>query len=133
MEIERWPSSGQGRSRSVAYGNVIWTVANAVDKSAGFEAQVIESLRMLESHLREAGSARTHLLSLQVILADIGDRAAFDRIWQEWIGPDPRHWPQRACFQAVLAPGLLVELVAVAARASTAGVDPIPAAQAASR
>jgi len=117
-QVARWPSGAKGRSRSVAYGNVVWTVANAIDTSAGFEAQAIESLRMLESHLLEAGSARTHLLSVQVILSDIGNRGAFEPLWQEWIGSKPEHWPQRACFQSALATGLLLELVAIAAPAS---------------
>ena len=121
MPIERWSSSSKGRSRTVAYGGVIWTVANATDSSATFEDQVAQSLGVLESHLREAGSARTHLLSLQVILSDIANRGAFDTLWQEWIGSNPEHWPQRACFQATLAPGLLVELIAVAAPSDQGG------------
>jgi enamine deaminase RidA (YjgF/YER057c/UK114 family) len=72
---------------------------------------------MLDEHLTMTGSARTHLLTLQVMLTDISNRNAFDTLWMEWIGPNPEHWPQRACFQAALAPGLLVELVAVAAPA----------------
>ena len=76
-----------------------------------------QSLEMLNSHLLEAGSARTHILSLQVILADIGNRGVFETQWQEWIGPNPESWPQRACFQSGLAPGLQIELVAVAAPA----------------
>jgi enamine deaminase RidA (YjgF/YER057c/UK114 family) len=123
VTINRWPSTTKGRSRTVACGGLIWTVANATDPSAGFETQVAQSLAMLESHLREAGSARTHLLSLQVILTEIENRDAFDRQWREWIGPDPAHWPQRVCFQAELAPGLLVELVAVAAPASVAQIS----------
>jgi enamine deaminase RidA (YjgF/YER057c/UK114 family) len=116
MSIERWPSASPGRSRAVAHGGLVWTVANAADPAAGFEAQVRQSLQMLESHLQAAGSARTRLLSLQVMLADIATRGAFDALWREWIGADPAHWPQRAVFQAGLAPGLLVELAAVAAQ-----------------
>jgi enamine deaminase RidA (YjgF/YER057c/UK114 family) len=116
VHVDRWASASPGRSRIVAHGGLVWTVANARDTSAGFEAQALEALYMLDTHLAEAGSARTHLLSLQVILADIGDRAGFDRLWLPWIGPQPQHWPQRACFQSALAPGLRVELVAVAAR-----------------
>lgn len=118
MQIQRWASTAKGRSRTVSYGNIIWTVANATDVTVGFDAQAAESLRMLESHLAEAGSSRRHLLSIQVILASISDRTAFDSLWQEWVGPNPEHWPQRACFQSALAPGLLIELVAVAAPAS---------------
>lgn len=115
--IRRWPSASPGRSRVVAHGGLVWTVANASDPGAPFEEQVAQSLAMLQRHLAEGGSARTHLLSLQVMLADIARRDAFDRIWQDWIGPDSAHWPQRAVFQAALAPGLQVELVAVAAEA----------------
>lgn len=122
MQVERWPSSGAGRSRTVAYGPLIWTVANTRDKTAAFEEQVRQSFRMLEGHLAEAGSARTHLLSVQVILADMGTRDVFDRLWQEWLGPQPEHWPQRASFQAALAPGLLLELIAVAAPATASQV-----------
>jgi enamine deaminase RidA (YjgF/YER057c/UK114 family) len=118
MHVERWPSATPRPQPTVACNGLLWTVANATDPSAGFEDQVIQSLSRLESHLQEAGSARSHLLSLQVLLADIQDRDAFDRLWCEWIGPDPTHWLQRACFQAALAPGLLVELIAVAAPAS---------------
>jgi len=129
MQFERWSSCSEGRSRTVSHGGVIWTVANAVDSSAGFEEQVGQSLRMLESHLVEAGSARTHLLSLQVILADISSREAFDTLWREWIGPNPEHWPQRACFQSALAPGLLIELVAVTAPAAASQIANPPAAR----
>jgi enamine deaminase RidA (YjgF/YER057c/UK114 family) len=115
--IRRWPSSGPGRSRAVAFGNLVWTVANATDTSAPFAEQVAQSLHMLAQHLAAAGSARSHILSLQVILVDMSQREIFDAQWQEWIGPNPAHWPQRACFQSGLAPGLLVELVAVAAPA----------------
>ena len=118
MTINRWASPAKGRSRTVAYGGLVWSVANAIDPTADFETQVAQSLAMLEAHLTEAGSARTHLLSLQVILTEIANRDAFDQQWWEWIGPDPAHWPQRACFQASLAPGLQIELVAVAAAAS---------------
>ena len=61
MHVERWPIHGKGRSRTVAYGNLVWTVANATDAEASFEVQVAQSLEMLEAHLKDAGSARTHL------------------------------------------------------------------------
>ena len=113
--IHRWPSSGQGRSRTVRHAGLVWTVANATDATAPFDEQVAQSLCMLDAHLVEAGTHRANLLSVQVLLADIAQRTAFDAAWQAWIGPDPAGWPQRACFQAGLAPGLLVELAAVAA------------------
>ena len=35
--------------------------------------------------------------------------------WREWIG-GPESRPQRACVQAALAPGTLVEITVIAAR-----------------
>ncbi len=113
--ISRWPGGAPGRSRSVRHAGTIYTVANARQASAPFVEQVAQSLAMLEAHLREAGSSRSRILSLQVLLADIAQRPEFDRHWVAWIGADPDHWPQRACFQAALAPGLLIELIVVAA------------------
>jgi hypothetical protein len=34
---------------------------------------------------------------------------------------DPAHWPQRAVYQAALAPGLMIELIAVTAAEVPAG------------
>ena len=95
-KIERWRGSAAGRSRMVAFGELVWAVSNANTPGAGCEAQAVETLQRLDQSLREAGSDRGRLLSVQVILADISMRDAFDALWQVWIGPDPRHWPQRA-------------------------------------
>ena len=113
--IERWPSGAPGRSRTVRHGGTVYTVANARRVPAPFADQVLESFAMLDAHLAEAGTSRSRLLSIQVLLTDIAQRAEFDRHWLAWIGDDPSHWPQRACWQAALAPGLMIELVAVAA------------------
>jgi len=51
MTVHRWTGVAKGRSRSCAYGGVVWTVANAFDASAGFETQVTETFAMLEAHL----------------------------------------------------------------------------------
>ncbi len=113
--IERWASSGKGRSSCVSYNGMVWAVANAMDNSSDFTSQVNQSLALLELLLGEAGSSRNHILSVQVILAHANDRDAFDAIWQVWIGADPTHWPQRSCVHSALPPGVLVELVATAA------------------
>lgn len=118
MSIERWPVGSTGRSRIVKHSGLVWTVSNTRDASLDFAEQVRDTFELLDDSLRMAGSARTHILSLQVLLTDIAQRDAFDAQYRAWIGPDPRHWPQRACYQAPLAPGLLVELIVVAADAS---------------
>ena len=114
-EISRWAGTAAGRSRIVRHAGTIYTVANARQAGAPFDEQVAQSLAMLDAHLREAGSSRARILSIQALLADIGQRPAFDQHWVAWIGADPQAWPQRACYQAALAPGLAIELIVVAA------------------
>ena len=116
MDIKRWNTQAVGRSQTVALGPLLWTVANARDRTADFAAQTAETFARLNQALVDAGSSRAHLLSVQVLLLDMKDRIAFDALWCEWVGPNPQHWPQRSCFQATLAPGLLLELVVTAAR-----------------
>jgi len=117
MEIERWRGTAIGRSPMVAYRGLVWIVANTRDPHSDLPAQVDETLSLLAAFLEDAGSTRERLLSVQVLLRDIGDRDAFDAKWREWIGPSPDHWPQRAVYGAPLAPGLLIEIIATAARA----------------
>jgi enamine deaminase RidA (YjgF/YER057c/UK114 family) len=56
------------------------------------------------------------LLSATVYLADLREKPVFDPEWLAWVGSDPHHWPQRACVQAALAGGALVEIAVVAAK-----------------
>lgn len=112
----RWPSASGGRSRVVARGGQVFTVANATDGAAPFGVQLRQTLAMLDEHLAFAGSSRAQLLSVHVYLTDFGNKAAFDAAWSEWIGPDSAAWPQRAVTGAPLAGGLLLEIVATAFR-----------------
>lgn len=114
--IQRWPASGPGRSRIVAWQGLVFTVANARTLTATLQQQLQETFELLDASLHDAGTTRDRLLSVQVILQDIEDRAVFDAAWRQWIGDDPAAWPQRAVFGGQLAPGLLVELVVTAAR-----------------
>jgi enamine deaminase RidA (YjgF/YER057c/UK114 family) len=118
VTIQRWSGTAAGRSRSAAFRGTVWTVSNATLLSAGIDAQIDETLDLLEQHLREAGSDKALLLSVQILLTDISCRDTFERKWCAWIGTDPSAWPQRAVFQVALAPGLLVEIIAVAAQQS---------------
>ncbi len=118
---EPWPldrSKGvaEGRSSGSAFGALVWTVATSDDKSLAFPQQVERCFAKTERVLKELGSDRRYLLSVNVLLADLGDKEAFDGLWRTWVGDDPRHWPQRACVGAVLSTGTLVEIAAVAAR-----------------
>jgi enamine deaminase RidA (YjgF/YER057c/UK114 family) len=90
-------------------------LANATSGAPDFQSQLAETLASLDTALQAVESNRARLISVQVLLADIESRSVFDEVWLAWIGDDPAAWPQRVCLQVALAPGLLVEIVAVAA------------------
>ncbi len=113
MDIERFRGDYVGRNRAVAYGDLVFTVATA--DGADVESQTQGTLARLDRNLADAGSDRSRILSATVYLTDMATKEQMDRVWCEWIGP-PECWPQRACVEAALAPGHLVEITLVAAR-----------------
>jgi enamine deaminase RidA (YjgF/YER057c/UK114 family) len=115
MQIKRFSSTAKGRSRAVTLDKLAWIVSNAKNTAAGFSEQAAEMFSIAAAALEEVGSARDKLLSVQVFLTDMSNKDQFDQLWNEWIGDDPSGWPQRACICASLAPGLLVEMIIVAA------------------
>jgi enamine deaminase RidA (YjgF/YER057c/UK114 family) len=113
--IQRWKGSASGRSRTVAYQNLVWTVATSDDETGDVQAQARRCLQLLDESLTAAGTDKTRLLSAQVFLADMSTKQAFDAVWNPWIGPDASTWPQRACVGATLAGRCLVEIILLAA------------------
>ena len=111
--IERWAGDARGRCRATAWRDLVFTVATA--PGASVAEQTRNSLAAIDRNLADAGSARTRLLSATVFLTDIANKAEMDAVWCDWIGPAD-NWPQRACVQAQLAPGTLVEITIIAAR-----------------
>ena len=117
-KISRAPSVAPGRSPGSAFGPLAWTVASASakDKSGDFAIQTRSTFANLEQNLKALGSSKENILTASVYFADFKDTATFNEIWNEWVGPNPLHWPQRAIFQTILPSGTLVEIVATAAR-----------------
>ncbi len=116
MKAERWGTGAVGRNHTVARGDLVWSVSNATTAGAEFGTQVLQTLDFLASSLEKAGSGKNNLLSVQVLLSDIANREAFNQHWCEWIGANPENWPQRAVYQAALAPGLSIEVIVTAYR-----------------
>ena len=116
MTITRIPSSAAGRSRGSTYGDLVFAVATAPGDTGSITEQTRETLAALDAALAEGGTDKRRILQATVYIADMDDKAAMDRVWGEWIGPDPAHWPQRACVGTALAGGTLVEIVLIAAR-----------------
>jgi enamine deaminase RidA (YjgF/YER057c/UK114 family) len=114
--IKRVAGVARGRSSGSSYGSLAWAVATSDDTSLGVAEQARRSFAKIDRTLGELGTDKRYLLSATVYLADLREKPAFDEEWLAWIGPDPLHWPQRACVQAALAGGALVEIVVTAAK-----------------
>jgi enamine deaminase RidA (YjgF/YER057c/UK114 family) len=97
----------------VRHGGIVYTVATA--PGADIRTQTRAALSAIDANLAEAGSDKTCLLSVQIFMADLAQKAAMDEVWNAWIGPDWQNWPQRACVGAPLAGDTLVEIVITAA------------------
>jgi enamine deaminase RidA (YjgF/YER057c/UK114 family) len=115
--IARWAGDARGRSRASAWRDLVFTVATAAEAGPSVADQTRATLGAIDRNLAAAGSDRTRLLSATVYLTDLAGKAEMDAVWCEWIGP-AEHWPQRACVQAALVPGTLVEITVIATRSS---------------
>ncbi len=76
--------------------------------------QTRDCLSRIDALLDQAGSSRTHILQAIIWLADMGDFAEMNAVWDAWV-PDG-HAPARACGEAKLARDVLkVEIIVTAA------------------
>lgn len=121
QKIDRVPSGHAGRSRSCAYADLIWTVATSPDTSLDVAGQTHQALNSLSASLAGLDSDHRRMLSAQILLADMRDKPLVDEIWAQWIGDDPQHWPQRACYGVDLGGKLLIEIIVTAVRGSADG------------
>ncbi len=77
-------------------------------------AQTKDVLDQIDQSLAEIGSDKTKILTAMIWLADIGDYAGMNAIWDAWAAQG--HTPARACVEAKLAnPRLKVEIMVTAA------------------
>jgi len=95
-------------SGAVVHNTTVYLAGQVPDDVSGdAEAQTADVLR-------QAGTDKAHLLTVQVFLADMADYPAMNRAWDAWL--DPRHKPARLTVQARLAdPAWRVEITGIAA------------------
>jgi len=114
--IERVQGIYDGRNKSSAYKDLVWTVATASDTSLDLEGQTKMALSTIQYNLEELGSKKFKILSAQVYIVNMQDKPIMDKVWKSWLGDNPQDWPQRACLGVVLEGGALIEITVVAAR-----------------
>ncbi|MDP2334625.1 MAG: RidA family protein [Reyranella sp.] len=84
------------------------------DTSLDIAGQVGQALSEIDALLKRAGTDKSKLLTATIFLADIGDFAAMNAVWDAWVVPGQA--PARATVQAQLNdPKMKVEIVVVAA------------------
>ena len=108
----------EGRlSGAVVHGGLVYLAGQvADDTSLDAEGQTADILRQIDALLAEAGTSKSNLLSVQIILADIRDAPAMNRAWDAWL--DPAAKPARMTIQAPLVdPAWRVEITGIAASA----------------
>ncbi|GGM29017.1 RidA family protein [Pseudomonas asuensis] len=115
--IERVRGIYNGRNRSSAYKDLVWTVATASDTALDMRDQTLQTLATIEQNLTDLGSSKQHIVSAQVYIANMQDKPLMDSIWCDWIGENPDHWPQRACLGVTLEGNVLIEITVTAIRA----------------
>lgn len=82
------------------------------NRGRGVIEQTKAVLNAIDSLLIQAGTDKHHILKAEVYLADIGDYADMNKVWEEWVSPTP---PARSTLQSALPdPGWLIQISAVA-------------------
>lgn len=102
-------------SRVVAHGDRVYVCGIVGDPDGDITTQTRQALARIDDLLARAGTDKSKLLTAQVWLSDMRHFRTHNAAWNEWV--DCEHPPVRACVGAELsAPGLLVEIMATAAR-----------------
>jgi enamine deaminase RidA (YjgF/YER057c/UK114 family) len=66
----------------------------AEDPKADVSGQTRQVLALIDSLLSEAGTDKSKILSATIFLPDIGDFAAMNAVWEQWVVPGPDARPR---------------------------------------
>ena len=102
---------------AVHNGTVYLAGQIAEDTNQDITGQTHEVLGHIDRLLAEANSDKSHLLSVQIYIADMVHFPGMKAVWDAWVAQGAT--PPRATVEAKLAnPACLVEIVVVAAQKS---------------
>ena len=105
----------------VISGDLVYTagqVAHAADGSVvegGIEEQTRQTLENIRTCLEAAECTLDEVMKVNAYLVDLGDFEGYNRVYTEFFSAP---YPARTSVQAGLPPGILIEIEAVARRAS---------------
>lgn len=112
MTIKRI-GTGPRMSQAVVHNGIVYLAGQIGAPGKDASAQTRAVLDSINALLSEAGTDRSHLLTATIWLADMGDFAAMNAVWDEWI--DSANTPTRATGEVRLAtPDYRVEIIVTA-------------------
>lgn len=104
---------GKRMSQAVIHGGLVY-LAGQVGEGEDVAAQARAVLGNVDRLLAEAGTSKAKLLQATIWLADMGDFAAMNAVWEAWV--DPANPPARATGEVRMASDAnLIEIIIVAA------------------
>lgn len=111
-EIQRIGDSPRWSDIVIHNGVAHW-VEVADDMTQDARGQVAQVLSQINATLEQIKSSHENLLQILIYLSDLEHGPILNELWDAWV---PRgHAPVRACVQAGLGKGCLVEMVIQAA------------------
>ena len=116
MTVERLHVSKRFSEIAIA-GNLVHLAGQlATDVELDIKGQTQQTLDIIDQFLADAGTDKSHIMSVTIYLKDIEkDYAAFNEIWDAWVA-DTEALP-RTCVEAKLYdPRVLVEMTVVAVK-----------------
>jgi len=114
MSIERF-HTGPRMSQAVVHGDPVYLAGQVGEPGASVTAQTTKCLEQVDALLAECGSKKENILQAVIWLADMGDFAEMNAVWDAWVPQG--HTPARACGEAKLAtPEYKVEFIITAAK-----------------
>jgi len=116
MAVQRLHVSNRFSEVAIAANLVHLAGQLASDFDLDIKGQTQQTFDMIDQFLADAGTNKSHILSVTIYLKDIeNDYAAFNEVWDAWVA-DIDALP-RTCVEAKLYdPRVLVELTVVAVK-----------------
>ena len=87
MSIKRL-HPGPRMSQAVIHGDTVYLAGQVGNPGRGMAEQAQEALAAVDSLLAEAGSSKSKILSVTVWLADMGDFATMNKVYEAWVDKD---------------------------------------------
>jgi 2-iminobutanoate/2-iminopropanoate deaminase len=120
LKSENAPAALGPYSQGIKAGNTIYVSGQlGLDPATGkfpgddVESQTHQSLKNIENILKEAGASLANAVSVTVLLDDISDFSAVNKIYSEYF-TEP--YPARACFEVAKLPAnakIEIQVIAV--------------------